>query len=467
MKIAVMGTGYVGLVTGVCLAAKGHEVTCLDVSRPIVDQINTGHSHIYEKGLEALLRDVLASGRFRAALLTPDALVGHELIMLAVGTPTVEGHIDLRQIEAASRFVGRHLRQTARFCTVIVKSTVVPGTTGGCVCRWLEEASGKKLGAFGLGMNPEFLREGEAVADFMEPDRIVLGCDGENTWRVLQELYRPWSCEKFRVNLRTAEMIKYCNNTILATQISLVNELANIAAALGDIDIYEVMAAVHADRRWSPTLAGGKPVRPGILAYLWPGCGFGGSCFPKDVQALLSVAQGKGVAAPLLSAVLEINDHQPRQVVAMLRRAGGGVQGKHVLVLGLAFKPDTDDVRESASRKIIEDLLADGAVITAHDPLAASNARKAWPELPIVYVKEWQSAVQGSHCIIIATACTEYAQLKSPANQMLLQGKVVFDARRMFQKNDFPRAKYLSIGYQASAPESNTEESSTNKDTNC
>lgn len=445
MKIAVLGTGYVGLVSGVCLAAKGHGVACLDQSKNVVDLINGGEAHIHEKGLTGLMREMLAAGRFRAAPVSTDALAGHRVIVIAVGTPSVRGRIDLAQIEAASRMVGRYLRESKSYTTVVVKSTVVPGTTDTAVRGWIEKESGKELGQFGLGMNPEFLREGDAVSDFMNPDRIVLGCETEQTWEDLQELYLPWQCEKIRVNTRTAEMIKYANNAVLATQISMVNELANIAAAVGGIDIHEVMTAIHADKRWSPLLPSGERIHPGILEYLWPGCGFGGSCFPKDVQALHSVARDAGQEPLLLSAVLEVNARQPHQVVSLLRRSKV-LKGKHFLVLGLAFKPDTDDVRESTSRIIIEDLLSEGVKVTAHDPIAMTNARKSWPDLSIAYAKDWVSQVCKADGVIVATRWPEYERLKAPDIQILMKDKIVFDARGMFQINDFPGATYLRIG---------------------
>ena len=448
MKVAVIGTGYVGLVSGVCLAARGHDVTCLEVSPDVIARVNRGQPHIYEQGLEALLATVLAEGRFRVVLPSAAALEGCRIVVVAVGTPSTHGRIDLRQVETAARLVGEYLQGSSVRFSVVVRSTVVPGTTDTAVRGWLEAASGKQLGDFGLGMNPEFLREGEAVADFMGPDRIVLGCETEATWQDLQELYAPWTCEKLRVNSRTAEMIKYANNALLATQISAVNELANIAAAIGGVDIYEVMAGVHADKRWSPVLPSGERCRPGIVTYLWPGCGFGGSCFPKDVQAIRSLARDVGVEPQLLSAVLNINEEQPHQIVSMLKRAGVVVRGRRALVLGLAFKPDTDDVRESASLKVIEDLLAEGATVKAHDPMATANAKRLRPDLSVQYLTDWEPAVAWADIVVVATRWTEYLRLRGAELREQLRGDVVFDARRCFGRADFPDATYLSIGHR-------------------
>jgi len=446
MKIAVVGTGYVGLVSGVCLAAKGHDVTCLDLSSSVINRINQGIPHIYEEGLKALLSTAIAEGRFRAKLASVEMLKGCRIVMLAVGTPCTEGRIDLRQVEAASRLTGAYLRGASTPCSVIVKSTVIPGTTDTAVRGWLEAESGKRLGDFGLGMNPEFLREGQAVTDFMSPDRFVLGCETEETWQALQELYQPWSCEKLQVNSRTAEMIKYANNSILATQISMVNELANIAAAIGGIDIYDVMAGVHADRRWSPITSSGQRVKPGILDFLWPGCGFGGSCFPKDVQALRAAARDAGVEPRILSSVLHVNDEQRHEIVRILKSATGSLKNRRVLVLGLAFKPDTDDVRESASRQVIQDLVTEGAVVLAHDPMAIENARQSWPDLAVQYVAEWEPQVASADIIIVVTRWSEYLKLRAAPLNDQLDRQIIFDARRLFSKSEFLRCLYLSIG---------------------
>lgn len=455
MKIAVIGTGYVGLVSGVCLAARGHEVTCLDLSADVVERINRGEPHIYEKGLEPLLKRVIAEGRFRAAIADASQLKDCRIILLAVGTPSTDGHIDLRQVESACELIGGYLRHPTLPCSVIVKSTVVPGTTDTAVRHWLETASGRKLGEFGLGMNPEFLREGEAVNDFMEADRIVLGCETESAWEALQELYAPWGCEKIRVNSRTAEMIKYANNSLLAGQISMANELANIAAAIGDIDICEVMAGVHADKRWNPIKENGERVRPGILSYLWPGCGFGGSCFPKDVQALRARALEVGTEPRLLSSILEVNKEQPHEISRILGQALGSLAGKRVLVLGLAFKPDTDDLRESASRKVIEDLLNAGAEVSAHDPMAEENARTSWKDLSIRYVDHWQEQLPEAAAVCVMTRWPEYTGLVQAMANARNDACVIFDARRLLKATDFPRNRYLGIGrrpLQARAP---------------
>ena len=446
MTITVIGTGYVGLVSGVCLAAKGHKVRALDIRKDVVDRLNQGRPHIFEEGLEQLLRSCIAKGRFESHLVNKDAFVGSELILIAVGTPTGDdGVIDLGQIKGVAATVGAYLKTVDQFVAVIVKSTVVPGTTDTVVRNILEVESGKPSGKFGLGMNPEFLREGSAVEDFMNPDRIVLGADDSRTEKLLKKVYTPWDCDKLIVNSRTAEMIKYANNCLLATQISATNELANIAATIGDIDIRDVMKGVQLDKRWSPILDNGSRIRPEILTYLKAGCGFGGSCFPKDVKAMIAKGIAVGASADLLKAVISVNEAQPHQISELLRTAfEGKVSGCSILLLGLAFKPGTDDVRESASLKIVEDLNRFGYSITAHDPIASENFQNACKEVPCHIVSDWRSEILKHDAIVVATVWPEYMELRNEGLVQQLENKIFIDARGVFTKGHFPESTYYA-----------------------
>jgi len=448
LKLVIVGTGYVGLVSGVCLAAKGHDVTCVDINPAIVARLNAGEPTIYENGLPELLAKVREAGRFRALSDLATALDGCNLVIVAVGTPSEAGVIDLKFVRAVSQDIGRYIGSHDRHISVVLKSTVVPGATDTVVRQEIERASGKSLGAFGLGMNPEFLREGEAIEDFSEPDRIVLGYEDPKTLERLEELYAPWSVDKVRVNTRTAEMIKYANNALLATQISAVNEIANLAAALGGIDVMDVVKGVHLDKRWNPVVAGGNRANPQILTYLVPGCGFGGSCFPKDVQALRSQGQAHGLPMRMMNAVLDVNDVQPAQVTDILSRELGSLSGRAVLVLGLAFKPGTDDVRDSPSLKIVATLLAAGAAVTAHDPIAVDHFKQALGDRAssVRFVDSWQDEAPAAEVVIVATRWPEYAQL----SDMVLKNKVLFDARRMFSPTT-GGARYLAIGRRIGA----------------
>lgn len=442
MRITIVGTGYVGLVSGVCLAAKGHNVICVDINERIVNSLNNAVPTIYELGLESLLKETISAGRFKATTDLQAALADSDGVVVAVGTPSENGIIDLTYVRAVSRQIGDFIKTFGGILPVVVKSTVVPGTTDTVVRQEIEAASGKKHGAFGLGMNPEFLREGNAVTDFMEPDRIVLGHEDPHTLAFLQGLYAPWSCEKLCVNTRTAEMIKYSNNSLLAVQISAVNELANVAAALGGIDVLDVMKGVHLDKRWNPIIDG-KRVNPEILSYLIPGCGFGGSCFPKDVQALRSQGAQMGLPMSMLNAVLSINEAQPLEVVSILEREMGSLKGRSCLLLGLAFKPDTDDVRESASLPIVRSLVEKEVALTAHDPIATENFQNVSGEVNISYCPDWKAALSNSEIVIIATKWAEYKDLEG----MDLSGKIIFDARRLLDSKSLSKnTRYLSIG---------------------
>ena len=444
MQLAIVGTGYVGLITGVCLSARGHDVTGVDVSVDVVDSLNKGKPHIYERHLDEILSSVLAAERFRATTNLATALDRAELVMIAVGTPSVDGAIDLRHVRDCARAIGQQLRQDTRQRSVVVKSTVLPGTTDGLVRAEIEAASGLRFGQFGLGMNPEFLREGDAVDDFMRADRIVLGHEDDRTLQRLQNLYAMWDCDKLCVNTRTAELIKYANNVILATQISTMNEIANLASAIGGIDVMDVVRGVQLDARWSPVRDGHR-ITPDIVRYLVPGCGFGGSCFPKDVQALRARGSELGLPMAILGAVLAVNEAQPQQVIDILIKEVPDLDRRTCLVLGLAFKPETDDVRESASVKIVQGLAQRSKTVLVHDPVAATNfARTLSADARLVSSVDgdWQSAVRTSDVIVVATAWKEYRALA----ELDLTGKVLFDARRMFRPSELVGARYLAIG---------------------
>ncbi|MGY3365303.1 UDPglucose 6-dehydrogenase [Bradyrhizobium sp. GM2.4] len=314
MKLSVIGTGYVGLVSGVCFASKGHDVVCVDVSEEKVSLINRKIPPIHEEGLPELLRTVIDEKKFRATTNLNEALDFCEAVIVAVGTPTTDGKLDLTYLVQAIRQIGAYLKSTNKFLSVIIKSTVLPTTTDIVVREAITEASGRKISQFGLGMNPEFLREGKAISDFNFPDRIVLGFDDSQTREVLSKIYEPWNVDKVYVNTRTAEMIKYANNCLLALQVSAANELANLAAKLGGIDFMDVFRGVTLDKRWNPIGSDGSRTDPEILTYLVPGPGFGGSCFPKDVQAIRTQGQNNGLPMEILEGVLSVNAKQPEQV---------------------------------------------------------------------------------------------------------------------------------------------------------
>jgi len=447
MKVNVIGTGYVGLVTGVCLAFKGHQVNCYDIEKSTINSINKGIPHIKEAGLEPLLKEVLENGTFIAKHISEGKTTDCDIVLIAVGTPSEEGKIDLSFIESVSNTIAMSIRDQERFVSIVVKSTVLPGTVDTFIRNIIEQVSGKKLGSFGLGMNPEFLREGIAVEDFLNPDRIVLGYDDKETLTRLNQLYEPFKCDKILVNTRTAEMIKYANNCLLATQISAVNELANISSAIKNIDIMEVVKGVHSDKRWNPINSEGDRVFPEILTYLIPGCGFGGSCLPKDLKALQSQSKDYGVEPRVLEAVIKTNEQQPSQVTKLLGESLVNLKDKSILVLGLAFKPGTEDIRESVSINIIQDLLKQNCSVYAHDPLAMENTKREFEnQKGIQFIEDWENSIEEVDAVVIATRWEEYRNLSSSEVKQKMKNKILLDARRLFSDADFPESKYLTIG---------------------
>lgn len=440
MQVSIVGTGYVGLVSGVCLADLGHDVVCVDVDEAKVATINAGTSPIHEDGLTERLERVVGS-RLRATTDIGAAIAETEVTILAVGTPFGEDRIDLSQIEAAAFQVGEALRDLDRYHVVAVKSTVVPGTTEEVVGPAIERSSGRRVGRdVGLAMNPEFLREGVAVSDFMAPDRIVLGGVDQRTLDVLSEVYAVFDGTPIlRVDPRTAEMIKYASNALLASLISFSNEVANLCAEIGT-DVVEVLHGVQLDRRWSPVVDGTR-VSPGILAFLAAGCGFGGSCFPKDVKALMAHGEAAGVDMGLLRSVLEVNANQPRVLIERLRKHLDPA-GRQIAVLGAAFKPGTDDVRESPTLSIVPELVAQGATVIVHDPVATTNCQAVLGDAGISYTDDLDAALAGSDAILIVTSWPEYRQV--PA---LLDGRdpIVVDGRRMLARDSV--ARYDGIGF--------------------
>lgn len=418
MRICVIGTGYVGLVTGACFAELGNSVVCVDVDEERVKKVNRAESPIYERGLEELLKKNVP-GRLRATLELEEAVESSEVTFICVGTPSgLMDYIDLKYVEQVSREIGRVLKNKKGFHVVVVKSTVVPGTTEHTIVPILEEHSGKRAGKdFGVAMNPEFLREGSAVEDFMNPDRIVLGYTDEKTGRILRELYKSFTCPIMETSPSTAEMIKYATNSFLAVKISFINEIGNICKLLG-IDVYEVARGLGMDHRISPH-------------FLRAGIGFGGSCFPKDVKALVGKAKEAYYRPIILNAALEVNEAQPLRLIELLERRAGNLRGRDVVVLGLAFKPGTDDMREAPSIKIIHTLLTKGARVHAHDPKAIENARRIFgAHERLFFYSSAGEAVEKGRYVLIVTEWDEYR------DRELYRGKEVFDGRRVLEARE-------------------------------
>lgn len=409
MKVTILGAGYVGLITGVCLAELGHEVVCIDVLPEKVSRINRGETTLYESGLELMLRRQLEEGRFKAST-DPGEIAKSDLTFICVGTPSrTDGSLDLTYVEEAAATIGSALKNKDSYHAVVLKSTVTPGTCERIVTPALEKSSGRPLGStIGLAMNPEFLKEGAAIYDFMHPDRIVVGGNDEKAVEEAMRLYESFACPKLRGSLSTAEMIKIAANSFLATKISFVNEMGNICKQMG-IDFRQVAEGMGLDAR-----IGGQ--------FLRAGCGFGGSCFPKDVKGIQAEAKHLGLRTDLLDAVLEVNRRQPLQMLAMLERHTP-MAGRTIAVLGLAFKPNTDDVREASSITIVQELLRRGSRVRAYDPKAMDNFRTLFPG--ITYCGSVAECLQTADAVLIVTEWAEFADPTQYGGTLVIDGRGV------------------------------------------
>ncbi len=448
MRIAIVGGGYVGLVSGACLAAHGHDIVIVESDLGKVQSINQGNCPIFEAGLPELLAKTVGK-TLKATDTIEDAVTISDATFIAVGTPFDGTSIDLTQIEQAAKDIGRALKKTSAYHLVVVKSTVVPGTTDNTVASLLEQTSGKKLGTdFGLGMNPEFLREGTAVEDFMTPDRIVLGGNDARAQNKLTQIYDCFAdTDKVRVNNTTAEMIKYASNSLLATLISFSNEIGNLCSELPDTDVTSVLAGVCLDKRLSPIMPNGERVTPDITSYLAAGCGFGGSCFPKDVNALRKFSQQQGVKPSVLDAVINTNKLQPEQFVALLTDSMPELQGKTVAVLGLAFKPGTDDTRESPAIAVIQQLLKNDAQVVVYDPIVTTLPSEVPSSSNISIAKNLNEATKQADAILLVTAWDEFLALADVLNAQKRQPLVV-DGRRVLTAGDFQHYRGIGLGPQ-------------------
>lgn len=440
MKITVVGTGYVGLVSGTCLAEVGNDVLCLDVDANKIRILNEGGIPIYEPGLEAMVARNKAAGRLRFTTSVEEAVAFGAIQFIAVGTPPDEdGSADLQYVLAAARNIGRHM---SGYKVVVDKSTVPVGTADKVHAAIADEL--KKRGAdipYSVVSNPEFLKEGAAVDDFMKPDRIVVGVQDAKAAEMMHQLYAPFQRNHERLivmDVRSAELTKYAANAMLATRISFMNELANLAEKLG-ADIEQVRQGIGSDPRIG-------------FHFLYPGCGYGGSCFPKDVQALERTAREAGQKLKVLQAVEDANEAQKRVLTEkIVKRFGEKLDGKVFALWGLAFKPNTDDMREAPSRVLIADLLARGATVRAYDPVAMHETQRIFGSEPrIAYADSPMAALDGADALAIVTEWKEFRAPDFEAMKAKLKSAVVFDGRNLYEPAH-PRAaglEYHAIGRQ-------------------
>ena len=423
MKITVIGTGYVGLVSGACLAEMGNHVLCLDVDPRKIEVLNNGGIPIHEPGLDAVVERNVAAGRLQFTTDVGAAVAHGTLQFIAVGTPPDEdGSADLQYVLAAARNIGRLMTD---YKLVIDKSTVPVGTADKVKAAIQAELDARGIELeFSVASNPEFLKEGAAVEDFMRPDRIVVGAEGERAVSLLRAVYAPFQRNRDKLvimDVRSAELTKYAANAMLATRISFMNELALLAESLG-ADIELVRQGIGSDPRIG-------------YHFLYAGCGYGGSCFPKDVKALIRTASESGRGLKVLQAVEDANDAQKQVLVdKIVRRFGEDLAGKRFAVWGLAFKPNTDDMREASARVLIAELLARGATVTAYDPVAMTEARRIFGDEPrIAYADNPDAALVGADALAIVT---EWKEFRSPDFERIastLKTPVIFDGRNLYE----------------------------------
>jgi len=421
MNIAVVGTGYVGLVSGACFAEMGIDVTCVDIDQVKINRLIAGEIPIYEPGLDTLVKRNVAQGRLHFTTSLEDCLDSVEVVFCAVGTPPDEdGSADLKYVKEVARTFGRNIN---KYTLLVTKSTVPVGTSA-VVREVVEEelaARGRSDIKFEVASNPEFLKEGAAIKDFMSPDRVVVGVESDRARRVMERLYRPFMMNSYRVifmDIASAEMTKYAANSMLATRISFMNDIANLCEIMG-ADVTMVRKGIGAD------------VRIGTK-FLYPGCGYGGSCFPKDVKALINTGRRNGYRMRVIEAVEEVNERQKCIVYEKLRRAlGGNLKGKRVAIWGLSFKPETDDMREAPSLVVIDRLLADGATVVVYDPVAMAECRRRIGD-KVIYAGDLYDAVMDADALALLT---EWKQFRVPSWRVVakaMRGNIIIDGRNIY-----------------------------------
>ena len=438
MKVSVVGTGYVGLVTGTCLAEVGNHVLCLDLDASKIKTLHEGGIPIHEPGLLEMVQRNVAAGRLHFTTSIEESVAYGQIQFIAVGTPPDEdGSADLQYVTAAARNIAKHMTE---FKVIVDKSTVPVGTADKVKAAVDEELAKRQSNIpYAVVSNPEFLKEGAAVEDFMRPDRIVVGAEDDKAIELMRELYAPFNRNHDRVivmDIKSAELTKYAANCMLATRISFMNELANLADRLG-ADIEQVRIGIGSDPRIG-------------YHFLYPGCGYGGSCFPKDVQALIRTADSIGQPLKVLNAVEEANDAQKRVLLEKITtRFGNDLKGKKFALWGLAFKPNTDDMREASSRVFIQGLWDKGATVTAYDPVAMDESRRIFGSDPrLSYAETPMAALEGADALAIVTEWKEFRAPDFDDVKAKLKTPVIFDGRNIYTPSQVKThgLEYYAIG---------------------
>jgi UDPglucose 6-dehydrogenase len=439
-KISVIGAGYVGLCTAVGFASKGYSVVACDVDEEKITKINKGIPTFYEPGLKEKLSESIKKGNLKGVVGQTEKVIEEtDLTFVAVGTPSKpDGSIDLKYIESAACNIGKALKQKSSYHVTIIKSTVVPGTTQNTVKPILEKESKKVTGeGFGLCMNPEFLRQGSAFQDTINADRVVIGSYDKRSGDVLEDLYKDFYSVHvptiIRTSLSTAELIKYASNSMLATKISFINTIANICEQIPGADVKVVATAMGLDKRIGPL-------------FLDAGLGYGGSCFPKDVKALIACSKSLGYDPELLDSVEKVNKTQPLKAVEFCKEQLGCLEGKKIAILGLAFKPDTDDMREARVIPIINQLLREGANVTAYDPVAMPIAKTIFDH-KLSYAQSALNCIKGADACIVVTEWDEFKKLTPEDFTKNMKQPILIDGRRIFNPETFKtKLQFVALG---------------------
>ena len=436
-KLSFIGLGPVGLCTAVCFATKGYKVIASEIDEEKAIQIRKGKPPFYEQNLKEMLQESLESGKLKIVTNNEEAILGSDVTFVTVGTPSkADGSINLEHVINASEQIGKALRKEETPC-VVVRSTVTPGTTLNVVKPILEKNSSKKCGKdFLLCFNPEFLVEGNAIRDTLNPDYIAIGGYNKESTETLENLYKEFHQEKLppmiKTNIPTAELIKYANNAFLATKVSLINTIANVCEKTPGADVTKIAEAIGKDHRINPH-------------FLNAGLGWGGSCFPKDLKAFIAYSKKVGYNPALIQTAYETNEDQIKITTQKVKKELGILRGKKIAILGLAFKPNTDDLREARSIRIINQLLKQGVKITAYDPMAMSNAEKILKE-KIIYASSAIECLKNADCAIIVTEWEEFKKLKPKDFIQNMRNPILIDGRRFYNPEEYKKLRYIAIG---------------------
>lgn len=438
MKVAVIGCGYVGLITSVGLASKGHKVLAIDIDSTRVEKIKMGVTPFHEPGLDKVLKACLKDGSLNISSEVYDVL-NCEIVLVCVQTPPrPNGAINLQILEAATRSLATVFAKKPILRTVVIRSTIIPGTTDQFVTPIFQKVAAKTHLAF----NPEFLREGSAWDDFINPDRIVVGSQSAYAIKQLKRLFTPFRAPFIATTTSTAELAKYASNTFLATLVSFSNEIARICEMTPNTDVEDVLGIIHKDRRFKAT---NRSKTLGILSYIKAGCGFGGSCFPKDLTALIAYANSLGEEAKLLKAVEAINVGQSARIVKMVTDALGNLEKRRIVVLGAAFKGGTDDLRESPGLRIVDELLKRKAKVSIYDPLVNEKNLRSYQKKGVMVAETLKDAIKRVDACIIASNAPEFIKLNQ-LRKLSKKNFMIVDGRRILKNLKDSKQKYFAVG---------------------